>query len=119
MPDIDDDGVPTEWARSSYCTSGVCIEVRWSSNTVQVRDSKRSKDPVQDIIVLQPTDWKVFLDHVAAGTVEPGGPIECVHHELGVNFVRGSTVLQFDSAEYEAFRAGVLAGEFRGEPVRR
>ncbi len=50
----------SEWARSSFCQSGSCVEVRISreSGTVQLRDSKVAGGPV---LTFDSGEWQAFV----------------------------------------------------------
>lgn len=105
--------------RSSYCVNGDCVEVSvGAGRAVLVRDSK---DPgtVQE---WEPWEWTDLLTAVrAAGPVSVGaGPafygypgVEVMGDgDVWLGIYHRHPLLEFSLAEWNAFVAGVLAGEF-------
>lgn len=59
------DSIAVEWFKSSFSNgSQTCVEVRFDSDQVSVRDSK---DPAGPILTVTPTEWTAFLRGAAAG----------------------------------------------------
>ncbi|GLZ00569.1 hypothetical protein Acsp02_78210 [Actinoplanes sp. NBRC 103695] len=54
----------TEWMKSSYCSSGQCVEVADGLEFVAVRDGKRPDDGV---LKVSHNDWRGFLEGIQAG----------------------------------------------------
>jgi hypothetical protein len=77
------------WIRSSYCASGTCVEIRWVQASACGGGTCVQARSVDGVV--QVRDSK-----------NPDGP-----------------VLEFDRAEWDAFVAGVAAGEFRFEDGAR
>jgi hypothetical protein len=110
---------PHGWFKSSLSGgSDNCVEVQLAGDRVLIRDSKylrnSANDPAtQPVIALPASDWQAFLD--AATRAEPRagfpviipGPDGCV----SVRDSRG-TVLTYTPDEWDAFKAGVVKGEF-------
>ncbi|MEU2034940.1 DUF397 domain-containing protein [Nocardia amamiensis] len=109
------------WRKSSYSSGeGQCVEVRFDTAAVYIRDSKYLRDPSNDpaaqpAIAIEANSWPVFLT-VAAGSVP-----DLVDHipsiertKDGGTVVRATdgTTLHYTSAEWDAFVAGIRAGEF-------
>ncbi|MCU1648842.1 MAG: hypothetical protein JWN03_9117 [Nocardia sp.] len=106
------------WRKSTYSGSngGACVEVRFDGDHVRIRDSKYTGDPVvQPEITVDVDRWVVFLGHVLRRHPTP--------HEYCLPSIRldsaGTTVrdmhgtsLRYTQAEWNAFVAGVHAGEF-------
>ena len=53
-----------KWTKSTYCSSGACVEVANEADFVAVRDGKR---PDGQMLQISHSDWRVFLDAVQAG----------------------------------------------------
>ena len=53
----------TTWQRSSFCSSGACVEVAMVGDDVAMRDGKNTDIPA---LVFSKADWNTFLDQVAA-----------------------------------------------------
>jgi len=97
------------WRKSTYSTdSWNCVDVRVVGDEVQVRNST---DPGGPVLTFTGAYWSWVLERVAAG--EKVATI--VRDDEGIhwrNAVEGWVVVDFTEAEWEAFRAGVAAGEF-------
>lgn len=102
---------------SGSCT---CVEVRFlaDADAVQVRDSKQidavTGTNVSDIITLPSTDWRQFI-HSLVDDARATGPL--VHYSpddgtIVLHCTESGVELTYDSDEWEAFRSGVLDGEF-------
>ncbi|MGW5643525.1 DUF397 domain-containing protein [Saccharopolyspora sp. NPDC003752] len=106
----------TGWFKSSFSNpSQACVEIRFADDLVQVRDSKdRGEGPVIDVLG---REWPTVLAEVA-GLVPRGTnrAIRIVRHaDGGADFQplpARSLALRYTAAEWDAFVAGVRAGEF-------
>lgn len=110
----------TAWQKSSFSNSagGDCLEIRADAPHVLVRDSKYLRDPAnspaaQPIICVAESLWPGFLDRVRSDVAisRPGLP-DITHCGTGTNLTCEGIVLSFTPAEWNAFTAGVQAGEF-------
>ncbi|MFG1604351.1 DUF397 domain-containing protein [Actinoplanes sp. NPDC049265] len=54
----------TKWTKSTYCSSGGCVEVAAGPDFVAMRDGKRPEDGV---LQLSRSDWRGFLEAIQAG----------------------------------------------------
>jgi hypothetical protein len=52
------------WQRSSYCSTGTCVEVALSDENIILRDSKNKEGPT---LTFQPSEWNAFLNGVKSG----------------------------------------------------
>lgn len=113
----------TGWFTSSRSNNGnQCVEVRFDGEAVLIRDSKYRRNPAnrpadEPIITVTASEWTTFLEHlttrrtpaVAGGArtllayTAPAGDATLRH---------GDTTLTYTPAEWDAFLAGVRAGEF-------
>ena len=106
----------TIWKRSSFCGESACIEVsrgcdlghcleagRNGHDEVLVRNTRT---PDLDPVRFTPAQWKLFLD-----AVRGDGP--------RWSWFRDQDDITYDAEEAEAFRSGVLAGEFDYENLPR
>jgi hypothetical protein len=107
--------ITSTWKKSSRSgAAGHCVEVRTHGRgEVQVRDTKLGdKSPW---LIFSESDWKSFLDEIRAGIRCPhGGQITMWLGTDGMDMVdsgRGAQ-LSFTNAEWNAFVAGVLDGDF-------
>jgi len=55
------------WVRSTFCSTGTCVEVARTSRTVHVRDSK---DPEGQHLVLPAEAWQEFVERVKRGDLD-------------------------------------------------
>lgn len=55
---------PLGWRKSSYSGTGDCVEVAVCGDDVLVRDTK---DPAGARLTFTVSEWRAFLDGVAAG----------------------------------------------------
>lgn len=112
----------TTWVRSSRCVGGDCLEARRVGRVVVVRDSKLG-DLCQQ--TWEPWEWADLLDAIIVGgpVADGDGPSFLYGHStidvFGDKVVLGSLdedgryePLTFTYEEWNAFVAGVLAGEF-------
>ncbi|MEU5851901.1 DUF397 domain-containing protein [Saccharopolyspora shandongensis] len=106
----------TGWFKSSFSNpSQACVEIRFADGLVQVRDSKdRGEGPVIDV---PGREWPTVLAEVAG--LVPGGTNRTIRIVLradgGADFQplpARSLTLSYTAAEWDAFVAGVRAGEF-------
>jgi hypothetical protein len=107
------------WRKSSFSGSngGQCVEVRFDGDAVHIRDSKYRRNPAAElaaepVITVTPEQWLPFVA-VAAGQahsfVEPAIDADAYGVTLrGENGV----ALRYTLGEWDAFVAGVRAGEF-------
>jgi hypothetical protein len=110
--------VEVAWVRSSYCSSGTCVEVAHDAGRglILVRDSKNPKSP--------PLEWSTDMweSSVLARMIEGQLPAmarqdgEAEPAGLLVSRWAGGAVawghLRFDADEWTAFTNGVDAGEY-------
>ncbi|MEU6262265.1 DUF397 domain-containing protein [Saccharopolyspora shandongensis] len=95
--------------------SQACVEIRFADGLVQVRDSKdRGEGPVIDV---PGREWPTVLAEVAG--LVGGGTNRAIrivlHADGGADFQplpARSLALSYTAAEWDAFVAGVRAGEF-------
>lgn len=114
----------TAWTRSSRCGSSACVEARRLNRAVLVRDSKLGDLRPQ---TWSRAEWTELLRCVrASGPIPDGGATEYLHPAIwqfpSLNLVHlgldldGESgrhePLEFTYEEWNAFVAGVLAGEF-------
>ncbi|MEG8181243.1 DUF397 domain-containing protein [Nocardia terpenica] len=112
------------WRKSTRSNQqGACVEVHLGTTVVSIRDSKYLRDPsnnpeAQPIITVAAAQWVTFLKLIT------GQPSATDHSVLEVSVaVDGSVTLSagdgvalvYTPAEWEAFLAGVRAGEFDPE----
>jgi hypothetical protein len=120
------------WKRSTYCSTGACVEVAFRKSSysggngcvevghddgrVLVRDSK---NPDAEPVSFQRSEWMntvlapVMLDRLPSFIHEPPeGGYEWRGHTVG----HAEQWLTFTAKEWEAFCAGVKAGEFNPPP---
>ncbi|MGH3696898.1 MAG: DUF397 domain-containing protein [Pseudonocardiaceae bacterium] len=101
------------WRKSTY--SGFqngCVEVRPTSDGMDVRHSKIVDSPV---IGFTATQWSRWLDEVGSGALTDTNGAVAVLAGPGswtVREVSTGTELVFDEQEWTAFRLGIAAGEF-------
>ena len=105
------------WFKSTRSsTNDNCVEVKFVRDSVQIRDSKYTGDPAaRPIITVSPAEWTSFLgstindgQSVPAMTRSGDGFVTLSHNGVG---------LTYTPAEWDAFVAGVVAGEFVHEAV--
>ena len=53
-----------EWHRSTYCSTGTCVEAALSDGNVILRDSKKKNGPT---LMFQPLEWQAFVNGVRSG----------------------------------------------------
>lgn len=110
------------WFKSSFSNPDrECVEVRFDDTAVHIRDSKYWRDPANDpasepIITVRADDWAGFLAE-AVGDADPNSnqAVQIVHATDGgveLRELRGATVLAYTPAEWAAFVAGAIVGEF-------
>jgi len=114
-----DRAVLGSWRKASLCSTGACVEVLIEESFVKMRDSKLNGTLSQPALTFDLRLWSVLLDHVRSGPT--GFEIEGVvvnRGTVGNTVVAGTEgELRFDDDEWQAFRAGVLAGEFNPAPL--
>jgi Domain of unknown function (DUF397) len=57
-------GISESWRKSSRSNESGCVEVRKTSNSIQVRDSK---NPDGAVLEFTPREWNAFLDGALLG----------------------------------------------------
>ncbi|WP_216915942.1 DUF397 domain-containing protein [Nocardia noduli] len=108
------------WFKSTFSTgTSSCVEIAVTPEARLIRDSKYLRDP-NNSPAQQPTirvaigQWAQFLSavekHDTAGTA--GLPRIRYQPDGGASLSDGETTLQYTTGEWEAFHAGVVAGEF-------
>ena len=126
--------ITTPWTKSSFSsTSQGCLQVRWvkssfssgSQGCVQVRPAGAdrvevgdTKDPDGPTLLVPEADWQRFLDQVADGAADYTGRLQPRFLPDGGFTLSDaersdSPVLTYTKAEWDAFDAGVRAGELR------
>lgn len=98
------------WRKSSFSTAtGNCVEVAPLGDAVAVRHSKR---PAAGTILVAYPEWSGFVSAARSGSAHAGDAVAVA--EVGTDTVvrAGGVELCFDAAEWAAFRAGAVAGEF-------
>lgn len=113
-------GTPAQyWFKATASSSSSsCVEVSFTPTGVQVRDSKYQRDArndvaLQPIITLAHEHWTAFLAAVENPTARHHGlPTITCNSDGGASISDGRTTLTYTAAEWDAFRAGVQAGEF-------
>lgn len=60
MEEIDTQG----WRRSTWCSTGACVEMKEESDGILVRDSKK---PEGGNLVISRPDWMAFITAIRAG----------------------------------------------------
>jgi len=55
------------WLRSTFCSSGTCVEVARTSRTVHIRDAK---DPEGPRLALPVEAWREFIERVKSGDLD-------------------------------------------------
>ena len=106
------------WRKARRCTASTCVEVRFGTGSVEVRDSKQNHlgGAGQPVISVSTEQWAQFVDEIAGVAPTGASTAIAVAHTAdgGVTFRDPSTdvVLSYDADEYRAFVDGVRAGEF-------
>ncbi|WDZ90378.1 DUF397 domain-containing protein [Nocardiopsis sp. HUAS JQ3] len=109
------------WTKSSYSSTGAnCVQVRSPRDgVIEIGDTKNPGGPT---LTVPHADWEYFLDQVVSGgtvfrrlhaTFLPDGGFTLT--DTGIS---NSPALIYTKAEWDAFHAGALAGELRGEHPR-
>ncbi|MFD3596312.1 DUF397 domain-containing protein [Nocardia sp. NPDC058640] len=105
------------WFTSSRSNNGnQCVEVRFVESTVQIRDSKFRRNPMnagseEPIITVDAALWTTFLRCLLSARRHPS----LVAHTApdGTTTLRhDNTLLHFTAEEWQAFTAGARANEF-------
>ena len=110
------------WFKSQHSAATcTCVEVRFlaDADAVQVRDSKQisaiTGENVSEIITLPAADWRQFIGGVADEAARTTGPLVRYSPDdntIVLHCTESGVELTYDSDEWEAFRSGVLDGEF-------
>ena len=53
-----------EWHRSTYCSTGTCVEAALSDGNIILRDSKNENSPT---LTFRPSEWNAFVNGVKSG----------------------------------------------------
>ncbi|WP_280462228.1 DUF397 domain-containing protein [Nocardia carnea] len=110
------------WRKASRSgNNNNCVEIAFDDQHVLIRDSKYLRDPANDpetepVITIPVLSWPTFLNVVVYGETGEGAPDLPVieRDKAGTTRLRAKdgVVLNYTPLEWEAFYAGVLAGEF-------
>jgi len=110
------------WFKSSFSSSSSsCVEVRFDTDLVSIRDSK-NRDINEPIITVTADEWTRFLDSLRHGTIPGAVGLLTVEPTGNGSLLRArgqSPTLRFTSAEWRAYLAGVHAREFDPPPNAR
>jgi len=111
-PDVDRS---RRWRISSFCSSGTCVAISFSDNSVLLTDTKLAKPEQASAAISIPADhWSEFLTAVDGDSGEIHVADILVERQptgRRVSAVDGGG-LGFSDMEWSAFRQGVKAGEF-------
>ncbi|WP_225732620.1 DUF397 domain-containing protein, partial [Nocardia sp. JCM 34519] len=114
-------GVNLGWVKSSFSRDmSDRVEIQPTLDYVLLRDSKYLRDAANDpttqpVISIAATSWQVFLAAVSGEAVDRDADIPSIDRtENGGAVVRSAAeaTLTFTKAEWDAFIAGIQAGEF-------
>lgn len=106
------------WFKSAYSTGGdSCVEVQFDGDSVLIRDSKYRRDSANDlaaepIIVVTAAQWHSFLDVAAGHSTDIVEPAIASEADGCTSLRSGDVTLTYTPAEWAAFTAGVLQGDF-------
>ncbi|WNV83065.1 DUF397 domain-containing protein [Umezawaea sp. Da 62-37] len=104
------------WRISSYSSNGEsCVDVDFTASGVEIRHSQHPHGPR---IEFTADEWTAWLDEVGGGVVtNDNGAVTVRTYDGGwlVTAMRTSHELRYTIAEIDAFRRGVLDGEFSRE----
>lgn len=104
--------------KSSYSNaSQSCVEVRWATDKVLIRDSKYQRDPAnnpadQPFIAVPLRIWDTFLQKAVGEIDGPSGLPTVEQDDLGVSLRFEGIALRYTRVEWAAFCDGIRAGEF-------
>jgi hypothetical protein len=114
--------VTVGWQRSTRCSNNGCVEVAHEDGRVLLRDSKKGDQSPQ--FAFTPTSWRVFVTVAAdwdreTATLASGVTISKLTGVVGDVCLIDDILrhLHFTWEEWDAFVAGVRAGEFTAEAV--
>lgn len=110
-----------KWTKSSYSSTGAtCVQVRVPYvGVIEIGDTKNPAGPT---LTVPHADWEYFLDQVVNSrtvfrrlhaTFLPDGGFT-----LTDTGIPNSPTLTYTKTEWDAFHAGALAGELKGECPR-
>ncbi|MBE8523065.1 DUF397 domain-containing protein [Amycolatopsis sp. H6(2020)] len=105
----------TGWFKSSFSPSqSGCVEVRFTSTTVQVRDTKdHGAGPVLSVDIAA---WPGFIAEVTGAAATGSNHALCIEHlpagGARLHSIDGTTALTFTDSEWVAFVVGATDGEF-------
>lgn len=110
------------WFKSTFSDNAAsCVEVRFTTNHVHIRDSKYRRNPTNNpthepVITITPTEWAEFLHAVTAHhATEPDAALTVEVTQTGTATLRTprtATTLAFTTAEWQAFLHGAKTHEF-------
>lgn len=112
---------PSGWFKSTFSDHGnACVEVRFTPGAVLIRDSKYSRDPnndpaTQPVITVPLTLWPSFLDRALGYTTPDATDLPTVERHLdgSATLLSGKGIrLEYTAPEWQAYTAGIQAGEF-------
>jgi len=110
-----------DWFKASFSSNAAsCVEVRFTGDLVQIRDSKYLRDPAnspadQPIISVELREWAAFLDKITHGLETDDGNALEAKSTAGTTVLRATqtdTALTFTANEWHAFLNGARAHEF-------
>ncbi|NKY88835.1 DUF397 domain-containing protein [Nocardia veterana] len=105
-----------KWYKSSFSKdANSCVEVRFTGNAVDVRDSKYvGPEQDQPIITVPADQWPAFLGLVMTNSsgVLPDAVAVDVHADGGATITHRTTRLNYNADEWDAFLEGVADGQF-------
>ncbi|MFC6011615.1 DUF397 domain-containing protein [Nocardia lasii] len=103
------------WFTSSYSNNGnQCVEVRFTENAVQIRDSKFRRTQAtapQPVITVPIPVWMAFLAALRTTTPHPT-LIATTTPDGSTTLHHNRVTLHFTAPEWTAFLSGVHADEF-------
>ncbi len=110
----------SSWFKSSFSKDAAsCVEIRFTSSAVMIRDSKYLRNPAnppaaQPIITIPAESWPTFLARALGHDVTaPNLPTLTTHPNGGATLTSpDGTALTYTSAEWTAYTSGIHAGEF-------
>jgi predicted secreted Zn-dependent protease len=105
----------TTWFKSSYSASNAsCVEVRFDTHTVSIRDTKDNGNG--PTITVTPTQWTTFLatlnDQPTTQTSRALTTRNTPDQGTILRATATGTTLQFTKTEWDMFLAGVHTHEF-------
>lgn len=104
------------WRRSSKCSVGACVEVRFTDSCVLIRDSKQNHlQAQQSHISIDHDTWRIFvaelLDKTPSGSNGVLVARDLPHGWIELCDTTTSVTLTYDLEEWAALIAGLHLGE--------